>query len=1310
MTLRISIINCLILMFLSLYGTAIGGTVQKADLIPGEIQINPGSTAQMNFSAANDYSLALTSYSIVFRYTAGLSISNLSATPTAVTAKIDTRKNTISLSWSNVALGTELQASFEVSSVITGDYDIIPDASSYVDTDRNSFTGSCNSSQIQIRPEFIPPSAPTLLRSQSGNNSIHLSWTAPPDPDVLGYRIYRRTFDSTYDLSTYSSTSQTDYEDGGLANDTIYSYVVSAVDSYGNEGEPSAETSSMTLASKLQLLHSVSNDETIINAAMGDFMGDGQTDIVVSNGASVKIYKDGVDGKKTTLVLTSPDAEAGLSRFFGDQILVTDLNDDGIDDLIVSDPGFSLDTGNICTMGTGKVYVYPGGMDFPGAPVITILGTASYYYRSGVSTLCAGEGLGDSLARAGDINRDGYQDVIIGVPNGGGNWSGEVQVLLGGANYSSGLLNATGAQPNEHMGYHVASAGDVNGDGFNDIIAAAGSPDSTQSVDKGYLIWGGDSLQPTGISFAYLLYSYKRNVGGFDINNDGYSDILTGSSGSTAIRYGGSQLNPIPDVRVIPSLLPMAGNLNDINHDNHIDLLAEQGELYLGSSQGLYAQTDLGKIRIFDSGDFNNDGITDIIAYVGDESASISTPGPISVYSLAPFRNLPEIHISSPGIKGVTTFSTQQISGSIQGEITRLMIGGQEVAVGSDGSFAYLWTLIEGTNGIEVLAETPDNKIVKVELTLRVPPPLTLTIDSPQDGATTDQGMVQVEGMVSDPTASVTVNGIAAQPFLGYFFQAEVALTEGLNTITAIAKDSYGRSVSQCISISAIYEGSVSGIVQDSLGQALVDVNVTVQEADGTILAGATAADGSYLVSAVSQGDVSVAFEKSGYITAIENGSITTGETLIVNAQLAPIPPLILDIVSPSDGDTVMVTPVTISGNISNSLATVMVNGVTAVVANNTYQANVELMEGLNTLTAVATDPYGQSASSSITLTLITGGKITARSSGLPLEGAAVSVTDSNGIQQSVSTDANGDFLINHIAGGVFTGTVSHTEYMTDSFTGSLIPGETLTINSVLSLSPPLIGNIAVLPAMDGVVITWTTDQTADSLVEYGETTTYGQSVSDAALLTNHSLILSGLSQATAYHFKVVSANSDGSVAQSGDATFTTLALPVISNISVSNITGNSATINWTTDLPADSFVEYGESTAYGLTAGDTALSTEHHVNLTGLLSDRTYHFRVSSTSSQGAKTVSGDNQFDTVQAMILTITSPVEGEILSNSSILVQGSITGSAAEIGVTVNGVITLLDNSLYDAKHVPLLAGDNTILVRATDSDGNIAEHR
>lgn len=642
------------------------------------------------------------------------------------------------------------------------------------------------------------------------------------------------------------------------------------------------------------------------------------------------------------------------------------------------------------------------------------------------------------------------------------------------------------------------------------------------------------------------------------------------------------------------------------------------------------------------------------------------------------------------------------------------MIAGQEVAIGSDGSFEYLWTLAEGVNVIEVIAETSDSKIAKVDLTLNytAPPPLTLTIDSPQDGTIINQSTVQISGTVSDSSASVTVNGIVAQ-LIGNTFQAEVALTEGVNTITAIANDLYGRSVSQSISLSAITKGSVGGTVQNSLGQALADVTVTVQDGGGTSLAAVTAADGSFLVSAVTQGDVSVTFEKNGYITAIENVTVTAGETLIVNAQLANIPSLGIDIVSPLDGETVMVTPVTVSGNISNSLATVTVNGVTAAVANNTYQANVELMEGLNTLTAVATDPYGQSASASITLTLMTqgsiSGKVTARSTELPLEGAAVSVTDSNGTQQSVSTDANGDFLINHIAGGAFNCTVSYTGYVTDSFSGNLIPGETLTINSVLSLSPPLIGNIEVIPAMDGAVITWTTDQAADSLVEYGETTSYGQSVSESSLLTNHSLTLTGLSQATTYHFKVASANSDGSVAQSGDATFTILALPVISNISVSNITGNSATITWTTDLPADSFVEYGESAAYGLTAGDTALSTEHHVDLVGLFSGRTYHFRVSSTSSQGAQAVSADDQFDTLQMFELIISEPLDGTTVSRSDILVKGTFTTfSGQETGIVANNIPALVNGNEFAANHVELEEGENVILIKATDINGNILE--
>ncbi|MBI5748392.1 MAG: fibronectin type III domain-containing protein, partial [Nitrospinae bacterium] len=68
---------------------------------------------------------------------------------------------------------------------------------------------------------------------------------------------------------------------------------------------------------------------------------------------------------------------------------------------------------------------------------------------------------------------------------------------------------------------------------------------------------------------------------------------------------------------------------------------------------------------------------------------------------------------------------------------------------------------------------------------------------------------------------------------------------------------------------------------------------------------------------------------------------------------------------------------------------------------------------------------------------------------------------------------------------------------------------------------------------------------------------------------------------------------------------------PTISNINVTNITINSATITWTTDQPSDSLVEYGETTLYGQLLADSTLTTNHSVTLTGLTMGTTYHFRV---------------------------------------------------------------------------------------------------
>lgn len=89
----------------------------------------------------------------------------------------------------------------------------------------------------------------------------------------------------------------------------------------------------------------------------------------------------------------------------------------------------------------------------------------------------------------------------------------------------------------------------------------------------------------------------------------------------------------------------------------------------------------------------------------------------------------------------------------------------------------------------------------------------------------------------------------------------------------------------------------------------------------------------------------------------------------------------------------------------------------------------------------------------------------------------------------------------------------------------------------------PVISNIVVSNITStSAVVTWTTDAASDSVVEYGRTTAYGSSARVSNLTVNHSVVLSGLSPRTVYHFRVKSSNANGQ-AVSGDRTFSTLKL-----------------------------------------------------------------------------------------------------------------------------------------------------------------------
>ncbi len=168
--------------------------------------------------------------------------------------------------------------------------------------------------------------------------------------------------------------------------------------------------------------------------------------------------------------------------------------------------------------------------------------------------------------------------------------------------------------------------------------------------------------------------------------------------------------------------------------------------------------------------------------------------------------------------------------------------------------------------------------------------------------------------------------------------------------------------------------------------------------------------------------------------------------------------------------------------------------------------------------------------------------------------------------------------------------------------------------------------------------ITWTTNNPADSQVDYGTTTSYGTSTTlDPARVTSHIQQITGLAASTLYHFHVRSTDAGGTTVTSADFTFTTAAPPPptsISAVTSTSVTNVGATITWTTNNPADSQINYGTSASYGSTSAlDPTLVTSHSQMLGALTPTTTYHYQVRSRDAGGTVVTSGDFTFVTTNA-----------------------------------------------------------------------------
>ncbi len=310
--------------------------------------------------------------------------------------------------------------------------------------------------------------------------------------------------------------------------------------------------------------------------------------------------------------------------------------------------------------------------------------------------------------------------------------------------------------------------------------------------------------------------------------------------------------------------------------------------------------------------------------------------------------------------------------------------------------------------------------------------------------------------------------------------------------------------------------------------------------------------------------------------------------------------------------------------------------------------------------------------------------------------------------------------------GGLSAGCTYHFRVKSKDAAGNLATsGDFIfTTGATPDTTPPVISSVTSSSiTYSGATITWTTNEAADGQVEYGNQPTFGSATTiNSTMATSHSQVLGNLSASTVYYFRVKSKDVAGNLAVSNSYIFTTSAPPdttppVISSVANSGITGNSATVTWTTNEAADGLVEYGKTTSYGFsTALNSALVTAHSQVVTGLAASTTYHYRVKSKDAAGNLAASADFTFLTATAT--DTTPPVISAVASSAITDMTAKVTWATNEASdgqveygpTSAYGTATALNTAKLKAHSQDLsgLAANSTyhLRVKSRDAAGNL----
>ena len=365
----------------------------------------------------------------------------------------------------------------------------------------------------------------------------------------------------------------------------------------------------------------------------GDINGDGFADVVIgatgvdtagggAAGAAYVVFGSG-SVFASSIDLSALDGSngfrldgTGTASFTGGSVSSAgDVNGDGIDDLIVG-----TDLANT------SYVVFGSNSGFASNIELSTLDGSNGFRFGGIDS---GDRTGSSVSGAGDVNGDGFDDLIAGAPGGdaGGNLNaGESFVVFGSSGGFAPRLGLTSLDGNngfrldgidglDRSGRSVSGAGDINGDGLADVIIGAyrGDPNGNQFAGQSFVIFGSSKGFSASLSLSTLDGSNGFRLDGIvagdetgisvsgagDVNGDGIDDLIIGASRGDP---GNQILNAGQVYVVFGSTDSFAATVDLADLDGTNGFRLNGIDIY-----------DLAGIAVDGAGDFNGDGLADML-------------------------------------------------------------------------------------------------------------------------------------------------------------------------------------------------------------------------------------------------------------------------------------------------------------------------------------------------------------------------------------------------------------------------------------------------------------------------------------------------------------------------------------------------------------------------------------------------------------------------------------------------------------------------------------------------------------------------